>query len=71
MITCIPGKVMSGKFSSRSSFAEISPTASTARNTMTVVTGRLSARLGVAHGEPQPVTRFRARRRPAGVPARA
>ena len=45
MITCIPGKVMSGKFSSRSSFAEISPTASTARNTITVVTGRLSARL--------------------------
>ncbi len=55
MITCIPGKVMSGKFSSRSSFAEISPTASTARNTITVVTGRLSARLVWRIGEPQPV----------------
>ena len=42
-MTRMPGNVMSGKFSSRSSHAEITPTASTARKIITVVTGRRSA----------------------------
>ena len=50
----MPGKLMSGNASSRSRRTEMSPTASTARKTMIVVTGRASASLVCRMGRPQP-----------------